>query len=329
MFPLGDTLATFTATDAAGKYRNREFDSHGSGSGCTSNHDYDTGTFTLLNNASVIVTGTMTENAGLIVNGVTATINALDWTASVPLNEGNNLLTAVATDSGNNVGTATTQVTLDSTPPSVHIDTPQNGSITTETSVTVTGMLNDIVLGTVNAQDAQVTVNGVSATVANRSFLVSGIPLIIGQNLIEATAIDQAGNIANTSIQVIREDSNAQNRIQRVSGDNQAGSVGSSVADPLVVELLDTADNPVPNHTVIFKVVENNGTISNGGSGARSLAMTTNTQGRAQVQWTLGTRFGAGNNRVEATEVGFTGHRHLFGEHVAQYRRQHRSRCRQ
>ena len=67
-------------------------------------------------------------------------------------------------------------------------------------SVTVTGLVNDIVVGTVNTQQATVTVNGVAAQVANRSFSVSSIPLVVGANAIHATAVDAATGTVDGTI---------------------------------------------------------------------------------------------------------------------------------
>lgn len=58
--------------------------------------------------------------------------------------------------------------------------------------------------------------------------------------------------------------------------------------------------------TVVFEVVQNNGSLAGATSGRR-LAVTTGAQGLAEAAWTLGDRAGAGNNRVEATSAGFAG----------------------
>ena len=59
---------------------------------------------------------------------------------------------------------------------------------------------------------------------------------------------------------------------------------------------------------MIFKVTQNDGLVAaDGGTRRRRSIATTDAQGRAQVQWTLGGRAGAGGNRVEAYSVGFDG----------------------
>ena len=68
----------------------------------------------------------------------------------------------------------------------------------------VSGLVNDIVVGTVNAPQATVTVNGVAAQVANRSFLAANVPLALGANTMQARATDRSGNSATTSVTVTR-----------------------------------------------------------------------------------------------------------------------------
>ena len=79
----------------------------------------------------------------------------------VPLREGNNILTATATGVAGNVGTGSVTVILDTTPPTVRINSPADEAVVTSAAVTVTGIINDAVSGTVNGKQASVTVNGV------------------------------------------------------------------------------------------------------------------------------------------------------------------------
>jgi len=58
---------------------------------------------------------------------------------------------------------------------------------------------------------------------------------------------------------------------------------------------------------VIFKVTQNDGTVSSDGSSGAAVLTTTDAQGKARAQWTLGSRAGAGGNAVEAYAVGVAG----------------------
>jgi Glucodextranase, domain B len=226
---------------------------------------------------------------------------------AIPLAEGPNILTATATTTAGTAGTSSIQVTLDTTPPHVTITNPPDQFVTTSASITVGGSINDIVVGTVNAAQAQVTVNGTVAQVSNRMFLANNIALNLGSNVIQAVGRDQAGNAATTQITVTRQAPAAQPLISLVSGDGQTGTIGSLLPSPLVVAVKDASGNPVPSQQVIFKVDQNNGMVASGGSPAATVVATTNSAGQAQAQWTLGGRAGAGGNTVEAYAVGFSG----------------------
>ena len=67
------------------------------------------------------------------------------------LTEGQNILTAVATDATGQTVTDSISVGLDTTPPRVAIEAPADGSRVAEASLPVAGMVNDIVSGIVTA----------------------------------------------------------------------------------------------------------------------------------------------------------------------------------
>ncbi|GAG45512.1 unnamed protein product, partial [marine sediment metagenome] len=163
------------------------------------------------------------------------------------------------------------QVVLDTQPPVVTIDSPPDGFVTATASVTIAGMINDIVIGTVNGDQARVTVNGLEALVANRSYLVPDVPLAPGVNVISALGFDAAGNSASAEIQVIFEDAMDEPEIRSVAGNNQTAPIGALLSEPLVVELLDGTGAPVEGEIVIFRVTENNGMVSDGVTSARAV----------------------------------------------------------
>ena len=78
-------------------------------------------------------------------------------------------------------------------PPRLTIESPEGGSKTLASPVNVTGLINDITVGTVNAGNCHVFCNGVEAEVSNRSFLAVGLPLSAGDNTINCTGTDRAG----------------------------------------------------------------------------------------------------------------------------------------
>jgi alpha-tubulin suppressor-like RCC1 family protein len=90
-----------------------------------------------------------------------------------------------------------------------------------------------------------------------------------------------------------------------VSGDEQAGMAGQELADPLVVEVVDSAGEPVEGQLVNFVVTSGGGSVFAG-------AGITNAQGIVQERWTLGSNPGD-EQRVEARAVDTeTGERIVF-----------------
>src|SRR5262249_59557542 len=118
-------------------------------------------------------------------------VSGTSFTATgVHLQEGGNVLTAVATDAQGGVGTDSITVVLDTVAPRVLIDSPVDGAVTAAASIAVSGRVNDVVLGTINSGQAEVTVNGVPASVSNRTFVAQGVALQEGTNPITAIAQD-------------------------------------------------------------------------------------------------------------------------------------------
>jgi hypothetical protein len=194
----------------------------------------------------------------------------------------------------------------DSIPPRLAIYAPAEGSTVYQPSVDVTGMVDDIVVGTINAGQARITVNGVAAEVANRAFEARDVALTPGLNTISVAATDQGGNTTTVLLHVTY-DAAARAKIVKVSGDNQRGLITATLPLPLVARVVDVAGAAVANQAVTFTVVENNGSLTAGSATARTVSATTNAQGQASAVWHLGSRAGAGNNRVVASAAGFAG----------------------
>jgi hypothetical protein len=84
-------------------------------------------------------------------------------------------------------------------------------------------------------------------------------------------------------------------RLVLVSGNNQSGSPGQELDDPLVVRLVDAEGNGVPDRAVSWVVGVGGGSVS-------ATTSTTGGDGEAQVEWTLGP--GSGLNTVNAVVSG-------------------------
>jgi hypothetical protein len=259
------------------------------------------------NTSPIQVTGTVgSPGASVVVNGISATVTSTSWSAQVPILEGTNTLTAVATSTGGTVATASVQVTLDTTPPRIAFSAPEPDSVTANATVNVSGIINDIVVGTINPLQATVFVNNVQAQVSNRSFFVAGLPLTVGPNVIRVVATDRSGNSATAQMTVSRVPAGT-GVITALSGNNQSAPAASLLPAPLVARVTNALGQPVSGVPVVFRVIENSGMLGPDADPRGSLAVTTDAQGQASARFRLGTRSGVGNNVVEATATGFAG----------------------
>ena len=178
------------------------------------------------------VTGTIDDpNAVLTLNGVPVTHSNGTFSASIALQEGANTLIARAIDANNHEGTAALSVSLDRTPPYITVDSPTPGSTVLTDRITVTGLVNDIVRGTVSDR-AQITVNGIVATVDNRSYQAKDVPLNEGLNTLTLRAVDAVGNVATSSLNVTYTPPQNK-RIDILDGNHQQGEILTTLDKPL------------------------------------------------------------------------------------------------
>jgi len=263
----------------------------------------------LFSRSPITVTGTVDDPAAFVlVDGIPASVVNGTFTASaVNLREGLNIVTATATSGSGAVGSASSSVLLDTTPPRLLIQAPADGSVVSVTQVPVAGMVNDIVSGTVNVEQVTVTVNGIEAAVSNRSFFVPEVLLVRGQNTIRAVARDRAGNEQAAEIHVTLRDSAGSQVIARVSGDGQTATVGDLLPQPLVAQLVDSDGRPVAGRPVTFSVTRSDGVLSTFGAEGQQLSVVSDGAGLAILQFRVGSRVGAGINEVVATAPGFGG----------------------
>jgi len=134
----------------------------------------------ILTSSPVSVTGTVTDAEAVTLNGVAATVDgpAGTYTASLPLTEGGNLITAVAS---NGTGTGQAEITVilnTANTPVVTIAGPRNNSLTGHIylesdlvqpfSIPVKGVVRVYTMEAVNTPT--VTVAGVPATVGDTSY---------------------------------------------------------------------------------------------------------------------------------------------------------------
>jgi len=83
--------------------------------------------------------------------------------------------------------------------------------------------------------------------------------------------------------------------VVKVSGDGQSALAGTELADPLVVQVLDAQQNPIPGRAVTWLPGTGDGTVNPENT-------TTDAQGLASTRWTVGPE--AGSNTVNAVVSG-------------------------
>ena len=82
---------------------------------------------------------------------------------------------------------------------------------------------------------------------------------------------------------------NAQERMVRVSGDNQTGFVSTHLAEPLVAKLVDRSGNPIPGRTIYFIISKFSAATDGYASPASD---TTDANGEVRTYFTLGSVIG-------------------------------------
>ena len=246
-------------------------------------------------------------NAILVINGNRVPHSSGAFSAQVTVQEGYNTIIASATEGTSEQVTDSVAISLDLTPPYVTVDSHVDGQKDSTNAITVTGLVNDIVRGTIEATQAQVRVNGIVAEVSNRSYSAKNVPLVVGDNQIKITAADQVGNTETKTI-TVRYSQPVGKRIVLVSGQHQAAPINSTLAQPLVVKLLNAQGKAVVGGSVIFRVSQDSGEVAIGTANeGRAVVATTNAQGEASTTFKLGLHTGTENNKVRAVAVGYEG----------------------
>lgn len=253
----------------------------------------------------ITVSGTVdSPGAVLTLNGIPVTNDGGTFSGEVALAEGHNTIVARAVDASRQ-STDSISVSLDLTPPYVTIDSHEEGDEVFTDRVTITGLINDIVRGTIEEDQATVTVNGIPAAIANRSYAAADVPLSVGTNLIVVVGTDQVGNTAVTSVNLVYEPPVGR-RVEVVAGQGQTAEIGEVLPTPLAVQVLDDSLAPVENAAVIFRVTQGSGAVAAGlAEEARAVVVQTDATGAATTPFRLGTRSGTANHKVRAQVVGY------------------------
>jgi hypothetical protein len=260
-----------------------------------------------LGHSPVLVKGTINKaDAMLVVNGNQVAHQSGQFSTEVTVTEGYNTIIASAS-----LGTAqvtdTVSVSLDLTPPYVTLESHTEGQVVYQPEVTITGLVNDIVRGTIEASQAQVRVNGVEAEVKNRSYAARNVPLVAGSNLIRIVASDQVGNTERKEFSLVYKQAVGK-RLSLVSGQDQSAAINTVLPQPLVVKVVDSQGAALAGEAVVFRVLQDSGVVAAGSAAeGRAVVLTSDAEGLVSTRFKVGLRTGVANNKVKVAAVGIEG----------------------
>lgn len=154
----------------------------------------------LVGSSVIDVSGTVNQpSARVLVSDVIATVASGSFTATgIRLAEGENSLLARANDDRGVIATASRTVTLDTTPPALTILSPPERSTFADAVVSIVATVTDASPVTCRANDAALSVDAGSVTGA--------VTLASGPNVVVLTCTDAAGNAAQRSLTLYRDD---------------------------------------------------------------------------------------------------------------------------
>lgn len=173
--------------------------------------------------------GTYTNNVSQTVSGTTSVANATvkvdsnlggtcsttsdakkDWSCTLTLPEGVNILTASASKAGTTVVTANVTVTVDVTPPNMtgtisflsDVATALGAPTTTNAVQNLDGIVLDVNLSSVEVNNVAVPVGAKVTLTGNNTYFSAPVTLIRGLNTVTVKATDLAGNSTTLSRKV-------------------------------------------------------------------------------------------------------------------------------
>jgi len=289
-------------------------------------------TVTVAGNINDIVSGTVNpKQATVVVNGIPAFVaNRSFVAADVPLVQGQNTITAVATDAAGNqsqdqlhvnfVAAAPVQrlVMISGNNQSGVIGTTlpvpltvqavgSNGAPIANRQVTFTVTKSDGVLTSLSQQGQQVTVLTDNNGQASVQFQL-GTRLGVGNNEVSAASPGFVGEIVFCASATVGPPAKILVVGLMPSADHQIGVIGQALPAPFVVIVVDSGGNPVAGVPVTFTVTEGGGNLG----GSPSTTVTTDDDGKAGAVLTLGQEEGIDNYKVLASFPGLTGSPAVF-----------------
>ncbi|HEX2835647.1 MAG TPA: Ig-like domain-containing protein [Thermoanaerobaculia bacterium] len=146
---------------------------------------------------SIVVSGTVSGANSVTVNGQLATLGAGTFTATVPLDLGNNVLTAIATDDAGNSATDSIEVERDPGSLALLLTAPADKTLTNRPTTAVAGQILNV------ANASKVTINGADVPFDPAgAFRKLDHPLVEGDNDITAAVTSKTGKVSSVKVTV-------------------------------------------------------------------------------------------------------------------------------
>jgi predicted transcriptional regulator len=152
----------------------------------------------IVNSTTIQIEGWVSELvSSLVVQGTSVPMTGTAFQLEVPITEGLNPITLVATDLAGNSASHSFTVLRDTRAPTITLTAPAEGALLTDTSVRVAGLLDEMVQGDI------VVINGAPVTLSSGAFQFVLNGFDDGPGTVYVTAVDMAGNTASMSVDVI------------------------------------------------------------------------------------------------------------------------------
>ena len=273
-------------------------------------------TITVAGNVNEQVPGTInSKQITVSANGIAATVSNRTFSAAnVPLVQGMNTVTVIATDPAGNTSQAQVTVNYMGTIPvqkvlkvsgegqtaAISTTLPQplviqvvnnNGAPVPNQAVTFSVVKSDGMLTSSNQQGQ--TINAVTDQNGQASVQFQlGSRVGVGNNQVSVTAAGYTGQALFCETSTVGPPT----QIVVEMGDAQTGVIGQPLPAPLDLEVLDAGGNPVAYVPVTFTVQSGGGTFN----GNATLQVSTDINGMASALLSLGQQEGISNNVVSA-----------------------------
>jgi len=148
----------------------------------------------LTNVSSQTITGSLGKQAVLTINGETVPVAGdLSFSKDVILTEGSNEFLLSAIDTAGNTTSSILHLILDTGAPVITISSPQEGFLTNNAELTITGSVS---------KPATIAVNGEAVTLNEMLAFQKSVNLTEGMNEFNFSAMDAAGNSASLALHV-------------------------------------------------------------------------------------------------------------------------------